>query len=382
MRVNHAGEIVDARKKKDIQKMGEDDDGWKTNVINDPKKTGNKKKKKKKKKKDNGWEKVEVKDAPLTENQKKAALKKTNKTGGAKKKKPNVNKNNNNKKEVKNSNSSSEPRKRIIRVGHKTVEIEDPPKTLLLIWVLMAAKLVLDLVTSGIAFEAFLREGGFCCDKPINTGVGPLAVVIPFLILVLLELVFLLRSIILTLFPYLQAADLENQKKCSLTHWNATFCVWMVNILTIINPYLGFGITWMLMYQSDKVEALTVMGLELATIILHFVSVKLENAANTILLKLMHASILIPWFAGMGINIWYINQGGVCYDSALQTFWYKGCEVCESGLRPVNDTMCPIITEGVNGTNATVTYEDVPLWSFKNSATDCSAEVPVCWFPY
>ena len=378
MRVTHAGEIVDDANNKKVKKakentMGDDEDEPKTNVINDGSGTG--KKKKKKKKKDDGWEKVEIQGGPTTANQKKAGtVPKDSSSKGTKSKKAAK------KKEVKKSNSSTtEPKKRIIRVGHKTVEIEDPPKTLLLIWILMAAKLVLDLVTSAIAFKAFLEDPGLCCDAPINTGVGPLAVVVPFFILVLLELVFLLRSVVLTLFPYLQAADVENQKKCSLTHWNAKFCVWMVNILTVINPYFGFGITWMLMYQSDKAEALTVMGLELATIILHFISVKLENAANNIFLKLMHASILIPWFAGMGINVWYINQGGVCYDSALQTFWYKGCEVCPSGVRPVNDTWCPIAD--ANG-NLTSTYENVPLWEFKNSATDCAAETPVCWFEY
>mmetsp|Transcript_32020 Transcript_32020/g.77794 ORF Transcript_32020/g.77794 Transcript_32020/m.77794 type:complete len:371 (-) Transcript_32020:222-1334(-) len=370
MRVDHTGEI-----RKD-PKMAEDDDGWKTNVINDGTVKKGKKKKKKKKQGDD-WEKVEINEAPTTANQKKMG--KTTSSGTNKKTKKADKNPNNKKKEVKKSNSSSEPKKRRVRVGHKTVEIEDPPKTLLLIWILMAAKLVLDLVTSAIAFTAFLEEPGLCCDTPINTGVGPLAIVIPFFLLVLLELVFLLRSVVLTLFPYLAAADVENQKKCSLTSWNAKFCVWMVNILTIINPYFGLGISWMLMYQSDKVEALTVMGLELATIILHFVSVKLENAANTWLLKLMHASIVIPWLAGMSINVWYINRGGVCYDSALETFWYKGCEICPSGLQAVNGTLCPTVNL-VNGTNVT-TYEDIPLWEL-GSATNCAADPQVCWFEY
>ncbi|CAJ1945256.1 unnamed protein product [Cylindrotheca closterium] len=351
----------------------EDDDKWKTNVINDGKVKKGKKKKKKKQKEGEEWEKVEMQPPPTTSNQKKSG---TAPSGGTKK----SNKKNN-KKTVKKSNSSSpsEPKKRIIRVGHKTMEIEDPPKTLLLIWILMAAKLVLDLVTSAIAFTAFLEEPGLCCDTPINTGLGPLAVVIPFFILVLLELVFLLRSVVLTLFPWMMVSDVEDQKKCSLTNWNAKFCVWMVNILTIINPYFGLGISWMLMYQSDKVEALTVMGLELATIILHFISVKLENAASNWLLKLMHASIVLPWLAGMSINVWYINRGGVCYDSALETFWWKGCEICPSGLQPVNDTLCPTTTL-VNGTNVT-TYEDIAIWDL-GSATNCAADPQVCWFEY
>ncbi|KAL3944759.1 MAG: hypothetical protein SGBAC_001178 [Bacillariaceae sp.] len=351
-----------------------EDDGWKTNVINDGKvKKSKGKKKKKKKKEGEDWEKVEINAAPKTAKQKKNGTVPNTGTGKKKPKKKTADK------KKSNSSSGDPPKKRIVRVGHKTVEIEDPPKTLLLIWILMAAKLVLDLVTSTIAFIAFLEDPGLCCETPINTGLGPMAVVIPFFILVLVELVFLLRSVILTLFPYLAAADVENQKKCSITSWNAKFCVWMVNILTVINPYFGLGISWMLMYQSDKVEALTVMGLELATIILHFISVKLENAANTLPLKLMHGSIIIPWLAGMSINIWYINQGGVCYDSALESFWYKGCEVCPSGLRPVNDTMCPT-TALVNGTNVT-TYEDIPLWEL-SSKSNCVADTQVCWFEY
>jgi hypothetical protein len=133
------------------------------------------------------------------------------------------------------------------------------------------------------------------------------------------------------------------------------------------------------MYQSDQTEALTVMGLEGATIILHFLSVYLEKAATTWYLKLMHSIIIIPWLATVGINVWYINRGGVCYDALLETFWYKGCEICPDRMLPVNDTLCPttILVDGVNET----TYESYSIWDL-DSATNCDEDALVCWFPF
>eukprot|EP00980_Cylindrotheca_fusiformis_P016838 scaffold5085_cov115-Cylindrotheca_fusiformis.AAC.3 len=278
-----------------------------------------------------------------------------------------------------------EPKKRKIKIGHKTVEIEQPPKTLLLIWLLMASELALDLVTTGIAFVAFLAEPGDCCDKPINSGAGPLSVTVPFFFLVIAELIFLLRSILLTLWPKWmmnQAAEMdpeEQKKTCCSCKWTPKIMMWLVNYLTVINPFFGFGISWMLMYRSDKDEALVVMALEAVTIILHFVSVHLEKAATTWKLKLMHGFILVPWLATLGINVWYINKGGVCYDTVLETFWYKGCEICPNGVRAVNDTLCPTTTL-VNGVNET-TYETYGLLDL-DSATYCDGEKDVCWFPY
>jgi len=374
-RVDFTGQVV-----KDPNMADNDDNKavWKTNIINDPTR-GKKKKKKKKKPKEDDWAKVEIPPKknhyqPASETKKKPKKKKDKKQSSDGK---NSTKNNN------KSSDDSAPKKRIVRVGHKTYEIEDPSKTLLLIWILLLAKLFLDLVTSTIAFIAFLQVPPDCCETPISTGAYPLGITIPFFLLVLLELVLLLRSVMLTLFPHMlmSEADLESgsKEKCNIFSWNSKFCVWLVNTLTVINPYLGFGIAWMLMYQSDKVEALTVMGLELATIILHFGSVHLEKAARTIPLKLMHGSIILPWLATLSINLWYINQGGVCYDTSLETFWYKGCEICPSGIRPVNDTLCPTTTL-VNGTNVT-TYDAIPLWEL-GSATSCEAGTEVCWFEY
>lgn len=276
--------------------------------------------------------------------------------------------------------------KRQIKVGHKTVEIEQPTKTLILIWLLVAAELGLDLVTTGIAFTAFLSEPGDCCNEPINSGALPLGATIPFFFLVIAELIFLLRAIMLTLWPGWmtnQAEDMdpEEQKKkcCCGGKWTPKFMMWLVNFLTVINPFFGFAIAWMLMYQSDKDEALIVMGLEGATIILHFLSVYFEKAATTWKLKLMHSIIIIPWLATLSINVWYINREGVCYDALLETFWYKGCEICPNGMRPVNDTLCPTTTM-VDGVNQT-TFESYNFWDL-DSATNCDTGSQVCWFPY
>eukprot|EP00980_Cylindrotheca_fusiformis_P016840 scaffold5085_cov115-Cylindrotheca_fusiformis.AAC.5 len=259
------------------------------------------------------------------------------------------------------------------------------PLSLILVWVLVASELALDLVTSGIAFAAFLSESRDCCGVKINSGILPLGSTIPFFFLVVAELIFLLRAILLTVWPRAamneeESMDGEGEKKgCYRGRWTPNFMVWIVNFLTIVNPFFGFAIAWMLLYLSDKQEALIVMGLETATVILHFLCIYLENAAKTVLAKLMHSIIIIPWLATVAVNVWYLNQGGVCYDTVLETFWYRGCEICPNGMRPVNGTLCPTTTL-VDGVNQT-TYETFKLWEM-DSTSSCGGDNDVCWFSY
>jgi hypothetical protein len=396
MRVDHSGQLVDSS---NIY--------IKPNMVNDPQKT------KSSKAMPNEWTKVVAPPSKHTvpASTKKTKAKKSKPKQAEEKSKVETKKTKTNKSKEKPKDTSSDAKKkskdepasekkdtfkdedtkrqstkRQIKVGHKTVEIEQPPKTLLLIWALVSAELALDLVTTGIAFSAFLSAPGTCCGDSINNGPLPLVTTIPFFFLVIAELVFLLRAIMLTLFPSWmmnQAAEVdpEDQKKYCFCgcKWTPKYMMWLVNFLTVINPFFGFAIAWQLMYQSDITEALTVMGLELVTIILHFLSVYLEKAATTWKLKLMHSIIIIPWLATLGINVWYINRGGVCYDTLLETFWYKGCEVCPSGMRPVNGTLCPTTTL-VDGVNQT-TYESYQIWDL-DSETNCDADALTCWFPY
>jgi hypothetical protein len=273
---------------------------------------------------------------------------------------------------------------RQIKVGHKTVDFEQPPKSLILIWALVSAELGLDLVTTGIAFSAFLAKPGTCCGSSINNGLFPLATTIPFFFLVIAELIFLLRSIKLTLFPswmmnQAEEVDPEDRKKSCCCGCTPKVMIWLVNLLTVINPFFGFAIAWLLMYQADQTDALTVMGLEAATIILHFLAVYLEKGATTWKLKLMHSIIIVPFLGTLGINLWYMYRGGVCYDTLLETFWYKGCEICPNGRWPVNDTLCPTTTL-VDGVNET-TYESYEFWDL-DSATNCVEDTQTCWFPF
>lgn len=43
-------------------------------------------------------------------------------------------------------------------IGKKEIPIETPPKSLVVIWVIVAAELILDFVTTAIAFTSFVKE--------------------------------------------------------------------------------------------------------------------------------------------------------------------------------------------------------------------------------
>ena len=339
-----------------------DDDGWNVVIGNPSLNAGKKNSVPQNPSKTKVTKKTSIKEKKNKENTKEKA-----------KRKP--------KEKKKNSSNDGKPEssRRKISVGSKEIEIETPPKTLVLIWLLVAAELCFDLITSAIAFAAFLQEPEECCGETISTGATPLGSTISFLFLVIAELIFLLRAIKLTLWPNpsIQEAEAETKSSCLRpSNWGPKFFIWLVNFLTVINPYFGLIIAWMLMYQSDKNEALTVMALEAVTIILHFLSVYIEKSAQTWKGKLLHGSVIIPWLATLSINIWYLNQGGVCYDTSLKTFWYTGCEICANGERLVNGTWCPVMTDN------TTTFEKAFIWELESDTFCEDGGNKVCWFDY
>merc|ERR1711935_366937 len=162
---------------------------------------------------------------------------------------------------------------------------------------------------------------------------------------------------------------------------NPGIVVFIINLLTIINPFCGFFIAWMLIAQSDTQEAYFVIGMECVSIILHFISVHYEGQARTFLSKVMHSFVIVPFIATGVLLSWYLQVQGICYNSELDLFWFDGCEVCPglNGTHPV-DGLCPT-TALVNGVNTTV-YREYFLWELKQS-TSCDEDTgrKMCFFP-
>ncbi len=96
-------------------------------------------------------------------------------------------------------------------------------------------------------------------------------------------------------------------------------------------------------------------------------------------MKFFNFVILIPFLGTIAMTLWYLQQGGICYDAQIDRFWYKGCEVCATGLPPINGTSCPT-TFLVNGRNVT-TYDDFYLWEL-NRTDLCTDEVKFCFYEF
>ncbi|CAJ1945257.1 unnamed protein product [Cylindrotheca closterium] len=283
-------------------------------------------------------------------------------------------------------------------IGNKEIEMETPPRSLVIIWVILGIELFLDLIATGISFVSFVRDPVVCCEEEIEHDHLHLGFTIPFIVLIVAEIGFLLRAIFLSLWPkstytmdgavIIDDHDVASSdpsgigKMLCCVDWSPKFISFVVNLLTIINPYFGFFITWILMYQSDKHEALAVMGIEALSILLHFIAVHLEQSAPTLKLKLMHVLAIVAWLATIFMTLWYLAQGGVCYNSKINNFWFDGCEVCPDGSPPINDVdglQCPYTTV-ILGRNVTA-YEPVFGLTLKRS-TICEEDLQMCWYTY
>lgn len=135
---------------------------------------------------------------------------------------------------------------------------------------------------------------------------------------------------------------------CCFLRWKAKFILRVLNFLVLINPFFGCIIAWMLLYQSNKIGCFVVLGMEGASIILHFSTVYLEGSCKTAGQFLFHCIPLIPFFLSVSLVLVFLKQEGVCYLVDNHVFRFSGCELCPNGYPPV-DNMCQY-----NGTNYTV----------------------------
>lgn len=271
---------------------------------------------------------------------------------------------------------------RSIMFGRREIKIETPPKGVIIIWVLIALELLFDLITTSFAFKAFLTDPRHCCGEPIGKGSILSWSPFPFAFLVVAELGFLFRAMRLTMWPpNLTDDELDpNRSFCSKLFCgsNPGIVIFVINLLTIINPFLGFFVAWMLIYESNEQEAYFVIGMESVAVLLHFVSLHYEGQAKTISSKLMHSIVIVPFLATGVLLSWFLQVKGICYNSDVNLFWFEGCEVCPTGVPPDNG-LCPVI-ETINGTNTTVGYEQYFLWELEQT-NYCTDELRMCFFP-
>jgi hypothetical protein len=251
----------------------------------------------------------------------------------------------------------------------KKDEYEQPPKSMVLVWLVVAGELGFDLGTTVIAFRNFLQETE-CCDQPIEVGPIPMTSTIPFFILIVAELAMLIRVILVTLFPNIMMVgeeedEDENDEKpkrstfwkwfCCCLRWKVRMLMKFLGFLVLLNPFFGLIIAWLLLYQSDKKDAFIVLGFEAGSLSLHFFAVYLEGAITDCGSFICQALIpLLPFSAAVALVLFYLKQGGVCYLVEKKIFQFNGCEVCIDGWPPV-DNICYL----KNGTNVTFEVANV-----------------------
>ena len=182
----------------------------------------------------------------------------------------------------------------------------------------------------------------------MNLGPLPLSVATPFIFLIVLELLILVRAMVLTMWPSIldhQKED-DDENTTNRTGWRLCACncfkfsvkslLRIIHVLVLLNPFFGCIIAWMLLYQSDKAESFLVLGLEGGSIILHFISIKLEGSVRNFRQFIFHCMPLIPFLATVILTLVYLKQEGVCYIVSQAVFQFQGCEICPNGFPPID----------------------------------------------
>ena len=275
-------------------------------------------------------------------------------------------------------------------------------KTLVVIWTLVICELALDLVTTVISFIALISDD-LCCGFKIEMGNLALGTTIPFLVLILLELGLLVYSIRLTLRSGRKPEeatqnsedDPENPKGQNMRAiWSylipagtgsaqdASSVFRAINVLVLLNPYFGCVVAWILLYQTSKAEAFSVLGLEGMSIILHWTSIYLEGRKQNRWSIALHLSPLIPFLVTCIVMLIFVWKEGVCYLVEETKFNFEGCRVCADKTLPAE------ISNGIQLETDRISIED---FNRKYVCADdseprpgeyCSSTTNFCFYAY
>lgn len=379
-----------------------------------------------------------------------------------------------------------------------------PTKTIVVIWILFAAELGFDLVTTAIAFAATSNQSDECCGHTVFMGPLPMTTLIPFFFLIVAEITFLVRAILLTLWPSvyetarlaahgeddecgggceddqigfevnIKKADSEGTADnsdeettasrgniegeaedattedlqrdgekgadtpvaepkaetdaekgiddastsdddpvpdvairdgdpefvettngaagsesgfwkrlcCCFLRWNARMILAVLNLLTLANPFFGCLIAYILLYKSDKNESFVVLGIESLSIVLHFVSVRMEGGLRTWYSKLLHSVALLPFLVTVVMVLVFLREGGMCYTVETKLFGFSGCEVDASPA----EGMCRNSTGGLGTIAGGFGTDSFSIQGMINRGDDqgecCSETVNYCFFEF
>ena len=216
----------------------------------------------------------------------------------------------------------------------------------------------MDLVTTAISFMA-LYSSTECCGLPIDFGYLTLAITIPYLTIVLIELCILTLAIKNTLCwtgknddndedddddqvdifedehgqRHIIPRRVTRYENAYRGHKRGKMLMRIVNFAVLLNPFLGCIICYVLLYQTDsKNEAFSILGLEGGSILLQWITFLLERERLNYRNFVIHVLPLIPFTITIGLIFLYLRKGGVCYRVDEGTFFFEGCLVCEGGI--------------------------------------------------
>lgn len=245
-----------------------------------------------------------------------------------------------------------------------------PSRVVVVVWFFIGFELVLDLFTSGIAVIS-LTEKFECCGETIDFsvhGARLLGITVPFFVLVYVEFVCLALSIkhYLAMTPRQREADAVKRHMYTgcLGFLGSNWRQQLINLLLTFNPFFGFCVAYLLLYNSNRTECLLVMGLEAGSIVLKWASIYLEGLPVSNLAFLWHMIPVLPFGVTVLLILNYLDRGGVCYFVQDAYFWYEGCLICANGTLPGENGLCegggslPIAGDYCGLGNETSLFED------------------------
>mmetsp|Transcript_12030 Transcript_12030/g.28527 ORF Transcript_12030/g.28527 Transcript_12030/m.28527 type:complete len:372 (+) Transcript_12030:110-1225(+) len=260
---------------------------------------------------------------------------------------------------------------------------EENEINLVIVWVMIGAELGFDLITGVIAF--FSTAGATtCCDHDVNLGPLAMTASIPLFFLIATELTFLIQAILVSAWQKERKSRSLKDALCScVSKWNSRTLVGYLNWMTIINPFFGCLIAYILLYQSDKTQSFAVLGIEFLSIAIHIIAVKMVGGLQTCGSKAVHSIVLLPFFITVIFVSLFLREGGMCYVVETRGFGFSGCDVCPSTLKPPDsDGNCvtQISPDGIEG----VFGERIGsiLEGGMEQGDYCSASVNFCFFEF
>lgn len=234
---------------------------------------------------------------------------------------------------------------------------------------LVGIALLFDFATTVISWQA--HEERSCCGTELVRETISTVITVALLSLIIIEGFALLLQLLVfkNARRGLRAHEEKRRQPDKYSFLQFFSNMQRLKIMTMLNPFFGFTISWILLSHAYRLQSLLVFSLQSCGLLLHLASSRLLGSFKTTKTGCFHLLPVVPFLVYGVLLLVFAGSGGICFLSDSKDYFFSGCEICPDG-KPTINGVCGL-EDGI-----VVTVTDPKPWEVKGGLFDAARAHP------